>query len=93
MVSLREEVELIKQYVEIEKSRFKEKLSTSINIDPSVNLDLLIPAFSIQPIVENAIKHGIAKSEDHGELLIELISEPDRIICIVENTGPKNTEK
>lgn len=60
-VSVDEEMELVKAYLYIEKMRFKDRLTIKYDIDESINL--MIPALSIQPLVENAVFHGISKNK------------------------------
>lgn len=73
--TLAEEVELIRSYLDIEHARFEERLRVSIDIPPALNR-LKIPALLIQPLVENAIKHGISPCKAGGEvkLTAELIN-------------------
>lgn len=59
MVSIEEEIELVKAYLYIEKMRFVDRLTVKYDIDESIQL--MIPALSIQPLVENAVVHGISK--------------------------------
>jgi two-component system, LytTR family, sensor kinase len=75
--SLDEEMKLIESYLEIERSRFEERLSVNIDIPPDL-LSINIPTLIIQPLVENAIKHGIAGRKDGGELSISASLESRR---------------
>lgn len=94
-VSLGEEVELIRSYLEIESSRFEDRLR--IEIDVPANLRLIrIPALLIQPLVENAMKHGISGSKSGGEVKVSARFEtvfaddpnPMKLMCIrVQDTG------
>jgi two-component system LytT family sensor kinase len=68
--TLVEEVELIKTYLEIEKARFEERLQVEIEI-PELLHNVKIPTLLIQPLVENAIKHGITPSRMGGEIFIK----------------------
>ena len=58
-VSLKEEIEFLQKYLDIEQTRFQDRLTVSVNIEPDA-LDGEVPRMILQPIVENAIKHGIA---------------------------------
>lgn len=69
-VTLREELEFVDRYLEIEKIRFEERLRIQVRIQPEA-LDGLVPAFSLQPLVENALRHGIGPRESGGFLAIE----------------------
>jgi len=68
-VPLGEELELVRQYVAIEEARFSDRLRPEFNIGDSV-LSALIPSFALQHLVENAIRHGIARRPDAERLVI-----------------------
>ncbi|MEO8191696.1 MAG: histidine kinase [Acidobacteriota bacterium] len=68
-VTLREELEFVGRYLEIEKIRFEERLRISLGVEEEA-LDGLVPTFSLQPLVENALKHGIAPLERGSSLEI-----------------------
>ena len=86
-VTVAEELEIVKKYLEIEKTRFGNKLVYEINVDESTR-EKQIPKFLIQPLVENAFKHGLSKIKDMGKILIEVKQiKKDLTIRIFEN-GP-----
>lgn len=64
-VPLSQELEIVENYLAIEQVRFADRLHIEIKVDPGA-LDSLVPCFLLQPIVENAIRHGIAHCEDNG---------------------------
>jgi hypothetical protein len=68
-VTLGEELKLIESYLDIERERFEERLRANINVPPEL-MDIRLPPLLIQPLVENAIKHGIAPSRMGGEVSI-----------------------
>lgn len=68
-VPLGEELELVRQYVAIEEARFSDRLRPEFSVADTL-LSALIPSFALQQLVENAIRHGIAKHPDAGRLLI-----------------------
>ena len=79
-------LEQVKAYIEIEKARFGEKLHIVYKIEE--NLDVKIPSLIIQPIVENAIKHGILKGKGYGNVIIEIKKVAnEEIMIIIEDDG------
>ncbi|QSB09242.1 response regulator [Lysinibacillus fusiformis] len=78
-VSVDEEMELVKAYLYIEKMRFGDRLTIKYDIDESINL--MIPALSIQPLVENAVFHGISKKQEGGTVEISVQRE-GQFVCI-----------
>lgn len=71
-ISIKKELSLIRSYLYIEKERFGERLNVTWEIDEA--LQLRIPSLSIQPLIENAIEHGIMKRTDGGEIIIRVIA-------------------
>jgi sensor histidine kinase YesM len=86
-VTLHEEIEFLKCYLEIERIRFKERLTVQMNIDPQT-LDARLPNLILQPIVENAIKHGIAPRTEPGIIEIEARRFPGLLHVQVTDNGP-----
>lgn len=86
MVPLEREIELIKAYVEIEKARFGKQINVEYNIEPAL-LSMEIPSFCIQPLVENAIKHGLCKKAGGGTVLISAKKNEGSVIINVSDTG------
>jgi LytS/YehU family sensor histidine kinase len=68
-VSLQEELEFLQKYLEIEQTRFQDRLSVRFNIDPET-LDAEVPRMILQPLVENAIKHGVSPRAGQGVIQI-----------------------
>jgi two-component system, LytTR family, sensor kinase len=73
-VSLQEELAFLEKYLEIEQIRFQDRLAVRFDIDPEM-LDAEVPRLILQPLVENAIKHGVSPRSDHG--LIEISARRD----------------
>ena len=69
-VSLEEELRIIKAYLEIEKLRLRDKLRIGIDVETAA-LQQSVPMLSIQPLVENAVKYGVAASPNGGEVGIQ----------------------
>ena len=87
-VTLEEEIDLLKLYIELENLRFYNSIDFSLTIDPSVNIKkVLIPPMMIQPFVENAIWHGLmAKAEDR-KLSLSFSENDHNVICEIEDNG------
>jgi two-component system, LytTR family, sensor kinase len=85
-VPLSTEIEIVKAYLEIESLRLGSRLRTDIQIDDAA-LPALIPILSIQPLVENAIKHGIAENPNPGWLRLRAQAEGDFVRITVQDSG------
>ena len=86
-VPLSQELELVENYLAIEQVRFADRLRVQINIDPRA-VDGLVPCFLLQPIVENAIRHGIANCESEGMVEASATRDGDLLRVLVRDTGP-----
>jgi sensor histidine kinase YesM len=86
-VRLSQELELVGNYLAIEQVRFADRLRIEINVDPTA-VDGLVPCFLLQPIVENAIRHGIAHCESEGLVEASAIRDGDELHVRVRDTGP-----
>lgn len=85
VVELKHELELVKSYIYIEQERFEDRLKVDWDIDDNINF--YIPPLSIQPLVENAINHGILKKIDGGTLRIEIKEENLFYKVVVTDNG------
>ncbi|MDA3955915.1 sensor histidine kinase [Oceanispirochaeta sp.] len=86
MVSLEEEVDLIGSYIHIQKTRFGEKLSFDKEIDPEI-LSVQVPAIILQPLVENAIKHGVEPISRPGKVQLSIKTKDDHIVIEIRDNG------
>ena len=87
-INLKESIEYLKNYVEMEKLRFKEDFDFEISFEGEEDPELLqVPPMLIQPFVENAIIHGLVPSKKYKMLKIEFIEEEDFLICKVKDNG------
>jgi two-component system, LytTR family, sensor kinase len=86
-VTLREEVDFVRGYLEIEQTRFQDRLKVDYQI-ASETLDARVPNLMLQPLVENAIRHGIAKSSQAGLILIQSELHGTRITIRIRDNGP-----
>src|SRR5690554_5530988 len=84
-ITLKEELQLVNEYLELEKIRFEERLNYTI--ENKVSDTIYIPPFLIQSMAENAIKHGISKSSKPGEIKICISIHNEQLIMEVINTG------
>lgn len=85
-VRLSQELEIVDNYLAIEQVRFADRLRVDIKVDPNA-LHSLVPCFLLQPIVENAIRHGIAHCEDEGVIETSAKREGNRLHICVRNHG------
>nr|WKN37477.1 histidine kinase [Tunicatimonas sp. TK19036] len=85
-ITLEDELRLIDQYLNIEKVRYQDRLTVEQNIQPEV-LSLRVPNLILQPIVENAFKHGISQSMQQARLSILAQVENGKLVMEVFNTG------
>ena len=95
-VTLREELEAIDEYLDIESIRFGPKLRIEKDIDPD-SLDVVVPSMLLQPLVENSIKHGLSSKIGDGRITIRSVRENGHaIIDIIDNgvgVGPAHVER
>ncbi|MGJ8761881.1 MAG: histidine kinase [Polaribacter sp.] len=95
-ITLTEEIKLLSNYLEIEKLRFREKLEYQINIDDAIDLrKTKIPTMLLQPIVENAVNHGIFNKFDTGTVTINLKKVDAftyKVLIIDDGVGFVNTK-
>ena len=86
-VTVAQEVETLKLYLDIERMRFEERLRTQFTIDPQTEAALL-PSLLLQPLVENAIKYAVSQQEGGAEIIIETQLVGQNLRITVSDTGP-----
>ncbi|MCE3007272.1 MAG: histidine kinase [Bacteroidetes bacterium] len=86
-VPLAEELSLVRSYLDIEQIRFGSRLSTRIEVEEAAQ-QVEIPAFVLQTLVENCIKHGIAKQVEQGRIEITARYSAGQLVCTVYDNGP-----
>ncbi|QEK11340.1 sensor histidine kinase [Crassaminicella thermophila] len=91
IVDLGTELNHVKSYVEIEKARFEDKLEVIYEIEK--NIACLLPPLTLQPLVENAIKHGLLPKKEGGRVKISGIKKKNEIIIQIEDNGIGIEEK
>ena len=85
-VTLAEEIEALDHYLAIQSARFSERLRTHIEIPPQL-LEARVPALVLQPLVENAITHGLCELPGVGEIHVSARNEEDALILTVRDNG------
>nr|NQU90818.1 histidine kinase [Bacteroidota bacterium] len=87
-VPLEKEINTIKNYLELQKVRYVEKLDYILEVDDQLDLEnMQIPPMLAQPFIENAIEHGIKYKQDKGHVLVRFSKNGDQIIFAVEDDG------
>ncbi len=86
-VPLRREVDFMERYLDLEKVRFAERLHVTVRLADDT-LDCLVPNLILHPIVENAVKHGVARTTDGGHIELRTYLEDGRLTIDVEDDGP-----
>jgi signal transduction histidine kinase len=86
-VTVRQELAFIDRYLAIERSRFGDRLRVNVSVEPDA-LDALVPNLVLQPLVENAIRHGIGRRAAAGKLDIRAARRGDALELVVQDDGP-----
>lgn len=90
-ITLKDEIELMKKFLDIELIRFEDTLDVTIEVPAECNT-VLVPNLILQPIVENAFKHGISKHLGNSQLSIKALRENTHLSLEIFNTGPQLAE-
>lgn len=85
-VTIQEELELVDSYLTLEKARFGQRLCVEKDIDSDA-LGVQIPIFTLQPLVENAVKHGLLAQEQGGTVTILIKSDQNRVLICINDDG------
>lgn len=83
-VSIDREMDFVQSYIAIEKARFEDRINIHYDVDP---VDFMIPTLLLQPVVENAIKHGILENRESGNVVISIKRKSGFILIEVEDDG------
>ncbi|MCD4675502.1 MAG: histidine kinase, partial [Desulfobacula sp.] len=86
-VSLKEEIDFVKNYLQIQQFRHDNIFDYKINIGTAIDDNTPIPKMIIQTFAENSVKHGLVQKDGKGNLLIEIIRHKDNLSIIVEDDG------
>jgi two-component system, LytTR family, sensor kinase len=85
-VELRQELEFLERYLDIERVRFRDRLTVAIDAPPQI-LDARVPYLILQPLVENAVRHGVAKHAGPGHIAVRASAEGSSLHLDVEDNG------
>lgn len=85
--TIKDELEMAEVYLQIEKIRFEDQLTYSLQLDNDVK-HYLVPRFILQPVVENAVKHGLKATGKMTEILVEVKKSDEGLRLIVADNGP-----
>ena len=85
-VALREDLEFVQRYTEIQKTRLGDRFRFAAQVEPAA-LDCLVPVLLLQPLVENALRHGIEPSPTPGEVKVSVTRQGDLLVLRVEDSG------
>jgi two-component system, LytTR family, sensor kinase len=86
-IQVAEELQLIEQYLRIQRFRFGDRLRSIVVADPNA-LQALIPTLILQPLVENALRHGVLPREEGGSLWVSIRKDVQTLVVSVEDDGP-----
>ncbi|HEY7096984.1 MAG TPA: histidine kinase [Terriglobales bacterium] len=86
-VPLKEEIDFVSKYLDIEKMRFEEDLNVHFDVDPEV-LHVMVPNLLLQPLVENAVKHGVRVLAGEGVIHVGARRDKDWLVLRVTDNGP-----
>ena len=86
-ITLREELDFLSAYLEIEQTRFGDRLTVAMDVDAAW-LDIRVPALILQPLVENAVRHGVAGRAARARIAVRAMRRGDALELVVEDDGP-----
>src|SRR5688572_5683052 len=86
-VPLRQELEFVEKYADIQRTRFRDRLTIRIEADPEA-LDAMVPSLILQPLVENSIRHGVERREASATIEVRVRRQGNRLILMVVDDGP-----
>ena len=84
LIPFKEEMEHVQYYIELEQLRFDDRVMADFELE---DMDFMVPALSIQPLVENAVKHGITKKPEGGLIVISSVLENNHHVITIEDDG------
>lgn len=90
--TLGEEIDFVRDYLEVEKSRFGEKLDFEITVQNGIDLKTKVPKMLIHLFVENAIKHGLFYKKEGGKITVSITQQPEAIKIMIQDNGVGRAE-
>jgi two-component system, LytTR family, sensor kinase len=87
LIPLRDEVRIVERYLEIERARFGDRLQAEVTFEPRA-LDALVPSLFLQPLLENAMRHGVSAVDGRCRLGLTVRTRDDRVLIEVRDAGP-----
>jgi two-component system LytT family sensor kinase len=87
LIPLRDEVRMVERYLEIERARFGDRLQAEVTFEPRA-LDAQVPSLLLQPLLENAMRHGVSQADGRCRLSLSARVNGDRIKIEVRDAGP-----
>lgn len=85
-VTVAEELNFVQTYLDLEQQRLGNRMNVSVDVDKKI-MDLPVPPMIVQPLVENAVKHGIAPLEEGGDLQIAVKQKNESVTFVIEDNG------
>jgi LytS/YehU family sensor histidine kinase len=86
-IGLEQELAFVEKYLQLQAMRFEDRLDVSMKVDPDVQ-QALVPPFILQPLVENAVRHGAAARSANGRIAVEAWRDNGRVRLAVRDNGP-----
>lgn len=87
LIPLRDEVRMVERYLEIERARFGDRLHAEVTFEPKA-LDALVPSLILQPLLENAMRHGVSAVDGRCRLALTVRTNDERVLIEVRDAGP-----
>ncbi|HET7232314.1 MAG TPA: sensor histidine kinase [Longimicrobium sp.] len=87
-VPLRDELDFVRHYLDVEGIRFQDRLTVRVDVAPDVPLDARVPHLILQPLVENAIRHGVEKRAAAGHVTVNVVRDDGMLRLRVTDDGP-----
>ena len=84
--TLTQEIQIVKDYMYLQEMRFGNRISYSIECELETD-NYMIPTFTFQPLIENAVIHGLAKKEEGGTIFIKIWQEKENLLISIADTG------